>query len=302
MTQQDLDDSRFNIIREQVVCPLCEADQPRQKYRVDTRRVQLSSLWVDGQEIILDEIETIVECQQCGLVYVNPRLVEMPGVATYNTELESAYFETTRPGRRRAFERLLVQIPKWLEYPPRTLLDFGCGDGLLIEVARQTAIEAAGLEVSPALVSDLRGRFGDQAVIDGNHATLPVNYFDIVTMTNVLEHLRQPVDVLVQAVSALKPGGLVLVHVPNLAGLPARIQKARWRQIEPYAHFTYFTPRTLAAMLKKAGAVPLGRFSLNVGTGWRGFIQHWQDRFGIHLDNGLGMVARRPFDQKADRV
>src|SRR5258708_15250718 len=119
----------------------------------------------------------------------------------------------------------------------------------------------------------------------------PASY-DVVALINVLEHLPNPQQMLRVVAGLARPGGLVLVHVPNLGGLPGRMAGAHWHQIEPLAHYYYFTARTLSQLLAKCGFQVVGRFSLVVAGKWSGNVQRLAGRFGLYLDRGLGLVAR----------
>jgi hypothetical protein len=83
------------------------------------------------------------------------------------------------------------------------------------------------------------------------------------------------------------------VHVPNFGGLPSRIRGAQWHQIEPLEHFYYYTAATLKSLFYKTGYQSGERFSLVTYSGMRGISQILLERVGVHIDNGLGLVARK---------
>ena len=285
--------TELHLRYEYVRCALCGEDNTEVKFRVNTRRLRLSSVWVNGVRHPLDRIETIVACRTCGLVYVNPRLAPDPHVATYTAEQEWQYFKSTREIRRWAYSHLIRQLPTWLGRTPQTLLDIGCGDGVLVEVAREAGIASVGSEISPSLIQHLRARLGHDAVVSGDLTTLPEAHYDVVTLINVVEHLRYPGQVLQTVAHRLRPDGIAVVHTLNLGGLPARIYRERWHQIEPLEHLYYFTAQTLSALMRKAGLEPIARFNLVISRGVRGKVQRTLGKLGLYLDNGLGVVARR---------
>jgi 2-polyprenyl-3-methyl-5-hydroxy-6-metoxy-1,4-benzoquinol methylase len=280
-------------MREHVRCALCGADDARPRFRVAPGAGAHGDLWLGEARLRSTADETIVACRRCGLVYVNPRVAFAPGLAPYSTAAELAYFARTRAARARAFGRLLGALPRWVGEPPRALLDIGCGDGLLLELARRRGIAAQGSELSDALVRLVRGRLGADAIVGAPREDLPAARYDAIALLNVLEHVHEPGAMLQTAARLLRPGGALLVHVPNLGGLPARLRGARWHQIEPLSHLYYFTHRTLAAMLRQHGMEPAARFSLVVSGGARGAAQRLLDRAGVYLDSGLGVVARK---------
>ena len=83
------------------------------------------------------------------------------------------------------------------------------------------------------------------------------------------------------------------MHAPNIGGLPARLKGSKWHQLEPLEHYYYFTARTLQGLLRKAKLEVIGRFNLTVSAGWLGKLQNVLGGFGIYVDSGLGVVARR---------
>jgi 2-polyprenyl-3-methyl-5-hydroxy-6-metoxy-1,4-benzoquinol methylase len=247
----------------------------------------------------VDLVETIVACKSCGLVYVNPRLAPDAGLVTYSADQEKAYFYRTLERRKAAYRELIDRIPRWLGGQARTLLDVGCGDGALIEVARQAGIRSEGSEVSEELIQLVQERLGEGSIVRRPLSELPQAQYDVITLINVLEHVRDPRDMLVTCARLLRPGGILVVHVPNWGGVPARLRGARWRQMEPLVHLYYFTRRTLEALMRVSGLEPAGRFNLVVSRGLRGSMQRLLGSVGLYLDNGLGLVARRPHQGQA---
>jgi 2-polyprenyl-3-methyl-5-hydroxy-6-metoxy-1,4-benzoquinol methylase len=282
-----------DIQYEYVRCAVCEGDDVILKYRITPRDSKLAQVWIGKVAYPVGADHVIVKCRTCGLVYVNPRLVPGLGASTYSFEEEVAYFEQSRAARHRAYTRLVEQLSGWLQRPPTTLLDIGCGDGVLIEAARQAGIEAVGSEASQALADLVRHKLGGDVLVPADLSGLPPQHYDVIALINVLEHLSDPQVVLAATQALLKPDGLLIVHVPNLGGLPARLRGARWHQIEPLAHFYYYTAATLKKLLYKAGYEPGERFSLATFSGLRGAAQTMFDRLGLHIDNGLGLVARK---------
>jgi 2-polyprenyl-3-methyl-5-hydroxy-6-metoxy-1,4-benzoquinol methylase len=285
-----------------VCCALCGTDQTRVRFRIDLRAVKYSSVWIEDTEYQVGGSETLVQCRRCGLVYVNPRVVVSPGLAAYSTEQELRYFELSRAIRRHAYAPLLGQLPAWLGRAPASLLDIGCGDGLLVELSRQAGIASAGSEISEPLAGRVRARLGDDAIVAGDLSQLPAAQYDAVTLINVLEHVTDPAEMLANISRLLRPGGVALIHTLNIAGIPARLSGARWHQIEPLGHFYYFSSHTLGGLLRNAGLEPFDRFNLVVASGLRAVAQRLLERMGLYLDSGLGVVARRPTtDSGGDR-
>jgi SAM-dependent methyltransferase len=154
-----------------------------------------------------------------------------------------------------AAERMLRQTLRWKERG--RLVDFGCGDGAFLEKAARH-FEVTGVEISPRLAEMARRRLRGVAIHVGPvvNAPLPEGAFDIATLFSVLEHDWRPLDALRTVARVLRPGGTTLIKVPNYACWNRRILGAAWSGYRLPDHCNYFTPRTLAAMLAKAGLKP----------------------------------------------
>lgn len=282
----------IDIPREKVACALCGADDTTLLFEV--RGQELPGVYQEGVFHPVLGSERIVRCQTCGLVYVNPRLVPMPGVATYSVEEELAYFQATRADRRPGNEGLLKRLEGLLGGPGR-LLDVGCGDGLLLAQARARGWEAWGLEVSAELVDRIRVEQGTVHIHHGalNSADYPSAHFDAVLLINVLEHLRDPAGTISEITRVTRPGGIVAVHTPNLNSLAARLRGPAWHHYEPLEHFYYFNARTLGRLLEAAGLKVIGPFALYSTSKIKCWLLALSLRLGLQLDNGLGLLARR---------
>jgi len=213
-------------------------------------------------------------------------------LATYPPSEERAYFEHTRVGRLDGAEQLLSQIKDLLPGCGR-VLDIGCGDGVFLAVAQARGWDVFGIEASEHLVAALNAGAMAGRVMYGRAESFcagPCEY-DLVVLLNVLEHLREPMRALRNAVQALRPGGVLAVHVPNYAW--GRAYGRHWAQLEPLDHLYYWTPRTLSTALVQVGLSPVARFSLPGTSRWRAQIQRGINAIGLWPGSGLGWLARK---------
>jgi len=192
----------------------------------------------------------IVQCQQCGLVYTDPRPDGHDIIETYRAVEDPLYIEE-REGRVLTFEHHLKPLER-LTGPPkgRPLLDVGCYIGVFVEIAARHGWNAWGVEPSRWAVEQAQAR--GLRVVQGTLETadLPEAYFDVVTMWDVIEHVTDPLGTLQQAYRLLKPDGLVVVHTIDIDSLFARLVGARWPWLMEM-HIYYFSRRTLRTMLEK---------------------------------------------------
>jgi ubiquinone/menaquinone biosynthesis C-methylase UbiE len=100
-----------------------------------------------------------------------------------------------------------------------SLLDIGCGQGWQLAEIRKCCPSSRlfGVDISPKLVSLARSHVPGAHIETGDADKLsyPADAFDVVVMTEVLEHLADPVLALGQIRQVLKPGGWILITVPN---------------------------------------------------------------------------------------
>ena len=156
-------------------------------------------------------------------------------------------------------DRLLRQTLRWAS-PAKggKLADFGCGDGKFLEKAA-LHFEVTGVEISPRLAQMAEARVAGVRILRApvTEAALPEGAFDVVTQFSVLEHEWRPLNALRAAHRALKPGGITVIKVPNHASWNRHIMRQDWCGYRLPDHCNYFTPRTLAALLRKADFTPL---------------------------------------------
>jgi SAM-dependent methyltransferase len=141
--------------------------------------------------------------------------------------------------------------------PPARLLDAGGGRGRFVAAARAAGFEADGIEPSRRGVEAARSRYGvalQHATIE--RADVAEHSVDAVTLWHVLEHVDDPGAALDRIAHWLRPGGVLLVGVPNLDSLQARVGGPRWFHLDAPRHRTHFTPGGLDALLRRHGFAP----------------------------------------------
>jgi len=132
------------------------------------------------------------------------------------------------------------------------LLDVGCGAGLLLEASLKNKWQAEGLEVSSSSVDSLRKR--GIKVFHGilSEAQFPADHFDVVTAVEMLEHIPNPAEVIVEIHRILRPGGLFWATTPHGRGASARLLGQKWSCVTPPEHLHLFSVKGLQKIIKEA--------------------------------------------------
>jgi len=201
-----------------------------------------------------------LQCGGCGLIFLDPVPAEAYETGAYGSDYYAPWQGREEKARRRMWRRRLEALAR--RGARGTLLDVGCGDGLFLETAQREGWRGDGIEFSPEGARRAAARLRRPIAV-GDLATrglLPGPY-DIVTLWHVLEHLPEPRPMLEAARRRLRPGGTLVVAVPNTDNLPMRAayRVARGRPLplwEPGArepHVSHFTPATLREILTRAG-------------------------------------------------
>ncbi len=232
-----------------------------------------------------DEFE-IWRCERCGLARTCPEPPPERAADYY----PSAYYGTSAarrfPGTVEALQRFLyarrARAGERLAGAPGRVLDVGCGRGFLLEAFRRRGWTVQGTEL------DERSATYAREVLGLPVETLPVaswpwpdGHFDAVAVWHVLEHLSSPADLLERARRLLRPGGVLLVGVPNFASPEARLARGAWFHADVPRHLAHFTPEWLDRALDASGLDVRSRSFLSAEFDVFSFVQSAENRLGL---------------------
>ncbi len=199
----------------------------------------------------------IGQCADCQLYFRNPRPTQAEIARSYNTGGTFDAWQEEEPVRAVMWGRRLALIQRYVS--GGRLLDVGTGDGRFLATARSAGYEVAGTEVSEAGASYARERGFDVYLGQITELDLPSESFDLATIWHVLEHVPDPGAVLRKVHSLLRPGGILVVAVPNEENffIRRRLGAAKSSPFDPLKfggeiHLTYFRPGTLRSTLRAA--------------------------------------------------
>ena len=191
-----------------------------------------------------------VKCRNCHLIYVNP--IEKA------SKINRAYFQMSNGDASIIRKARLTTAESQVRLIKRygnggRLLDIGCGEGFFLFNASKAGYATKGIEISQHATGYARREFGlDVEAKPFEGLQFPENYFDVVTLWQVLEHVPYPLRVLKEVHRILKPGGLLVAATPDIEGALAKMFRRRWWNLRKL-HINQFTTGTLADMLGRTG-------------------------------------------------
>ena len=223
-----------------------------------------ATCWVCGAEAEPDASYSGLElyrCPQCTFLFAPQRtaqdLRELYG-AEYFDEYPGGEAYDEDEAQRRYEARIRVALVQGYAAAGR-LYEVGAAAGHFLDEARRAGFEVSGIEPAGPVAERARARF-DVDVQAGfvEQADLASQTFDIVCAWHVLEHLAEPRAALERLRTALRPGGHLLLEVPNVASVYARRRGEAWFHLDPEHHVGHYAPRSLQTVLERSGFEVLG--------------------------------------------
>ncbi len=207
----------------------------------------------------------VARCATCGHVQITPLPSIEEEAEYYARDMQPRhifkdrdYHDTLKANARVETDRRLA----WLErYVPREgdrkVLDVGSGYGFYVNALSERGYDAHGMEISDDRIElardTMKGKFHHGEVNDDVIAEF-AGSFDAVTSFHVIEHLRNPTDYVSRLLKLLRPGGWLLIEVPNLADeMTFEIPEYADHQWQ-ICHLSYFDKPRFELMLGRAGA------------------------------------------------
>ncbi len=208
-----------------------------------------------GSYCISDEEFNLVKCKKCGLVYVNPRPIE--------EEIHSYYSDNyylSKGSIKSKIEKFILR-PYYMSLKRAhikqfkkkgKILDIGCGGGDFINLLPKNNWEVYGIEPNQT---------GFNLSSDGNNKKMniydkkllsckfPDNYFDVITMWHVFEHIHKPNKELQEIKRVLKDDAIFILAVPNIKSFGFKICKEHWFHLDAPRHLYHYDSATIRKIL-----------------------------------------------------
>lgn len=192
----------------------------------------------------------IYQCENCGLL----QCPETSSVLQFYKALQDTEYEK---GRAERYLQAAVLVKIALRAVGQSgihklkLLDVGAGSGVLVEAASHAGFNAIGIEPS-AWLADVGKKHGLN-IIEGVLPNSAVGTaFDLVTVVDVIEHVTDPLGLLISVRDMLRPGGKCLIVTPDVSSIIAKLFGFKWWHYR-IAHISYFNRRNLSLLAERAG-------------------------------------------------
>ena len=190
-------------------CPICLS-----------RRYRLLSRYLPDYS--LNSGERFFKCLNCGVLSLYPfpgkkKILFLYRSGEYQNRYQQQKIDWIGGSKKLALylKRRLIELEKLLKGKGR-LLDVGAGSGVFLAEAKKRGWQTRGVEIDPRAVSYARRQFGISLFNDElMKLKIPGQFFDAVHLNHVLEHVYNPAELLVKIKSILKPGGYLIIEVPN---------------------------------------------------------------------------------------
>lgn len=212
----------------------------------------------------------LVRCSRCGLVYLNPRIVDV------EQRLYSEDYYINSRGALRFFVKffdLIFQIIKTYRITKfkykGIILDVGCGEGEFLKQMLRLGWKCYGIDPSNTacrfISKNLRPSISNQ---DLSACEFSNAQFDVVTFWHSLEHIDNPILNLNIVHNIIKDDGILFIAIPNMDSLEFKITRRRWFHLEAPRHLYHYTPATITSLLSKCGfevtKIDHGAFEYNI--------------------------------------
>jgi len=218
-----------------------------------------AQLHIELKDLFLtQETFKILECKDCGLLYTTPRPNKDEIGKYYKSEEYYSHQENKTGFIPKVYEKVKSINLKNKYYivtekaKKGKILDIGCGVGDFLHTMEQRAWEATGVEPSEEAKAIAKKRIKAEVLSSEEQENLADDSFDVITMWHVLEHVDALRWQIQQLYRLCKPGGRIIIALPNYKSYDGQYYKAEWAAYDVPRHLNHFNKETLIKIFEES--------------------------------------------------
>ena len=221
-------------------CPICQSKSVALKFCLTTENF-------------------IYACKSCKTEFIHPQLNEEKLKELYSKKYYDAWGvsgnteeKVVRKMKMTTFNLYLDTIKKYKT--GGKILDIGCATGYFLDAALQDGFEPYGVEISEYASRIAKEKFGSENIFTGTieDVNFPNDSFDVIVMSDLLEHVRNPLITLKKIFNLLKKDGVVFITTPDTDSFSNKLMGKGWSHYKT-EHFFYFNFNSFKHLAQECG-------------------------------------------------
>lgn len=217
----------------------------------------LKNFLVVQDKSVTQESFVIVQCENCGFKFTNPRPDETSIGKYYESEDYISHSDTNKGILSKAYKIVRsiaikdkVELINRVASQKGNILDYGCGTGYFLAACQKDGWQVEGFEPNSTannLAAEILGKEVENKTLEEFNN----DQFDVITLWHVLEHIHTLNETFQKLYRLLKPNGAFIIAVPNSDSLDAKKYGENWAAYDVPRHLYHFNQATMKRFLKK---------------------------------------------------
>ncbi len=223
-----------------MVCKVCESQNTNYKFS-------------------LTDKHKIFACKNCKVEFMEPQLNDVEITELYSEQYYKSWGISgdleNKISRQMKIDTFLLRLNLiQKKITSGKVLDIGCATGFFLEAAQTLGYEPFGVELSEYSSTVAKKKFGNENIFHGKleDCTFALNSFNVITMFDLLEHVRIPSHTLAQASRLLANDGIIVITTPDNSSFSNKLMGKKWTHYKK-EHFYYFDYHSLHHLSLKNG-------------------------------------------------